>query len=258
MLDDIYQVSFNGNRIDLVPGVDLYNHNFTSLPTRDIKIHKLARRSLSIITSSEYSQKSIPVFLDVCSGTKQQTEATITFIKGLLQGQNGQLKVLQSGLEVNYTSTMNEFNIEWNANHAYCTIVFLASDPVGNATQSVTAVNKTGITSSSDSTTFVVQGSFDAEPVITVNVSAVTGGTGGTINLTNAVTQQGITITTNYSDGDILIVNSKELTVTLNGINLDFVGLFPLFPAGVQQFSYSDTFTTRTVDIFASYTPRLI
>ena len=253
-----YQVSFNGNRIDTVPGVRLYNYDFTRLPDRDINIHKLARRSLSIITSSEYTQKTIPLWLDICSGTRQETEATVTALKALIQAQNGQLEVLQGGIIVNYTATMNEFNIEWNASNAYVQIVFLASTPIGTGadTETLTLIN--GITLPSANQTFTVNGSFSAEPIITVVINAVTGGTGGTINLINAINNQGITITGNFTAGSILEVNSEAMTVTLNGANIDFSGLFPTFGPSSQQIGYTDTFTTRNVDISVVYRQRLI
>lgn len=253
-----YQVSFNSNRLDQVPGVDLYNYDFTRLPNRDIKIHKLARRSLSIITSAEYTEKGIPVWMDICSGDRQDSEATVTAVKGLLQAQNGELKVLQSGLEVVYTATMNEFNIEWNGAHAYCEIIFLASTPIATAAESETLANLTGITSSSSSATFIVSGSYIAEPLITVVINTVTGGTGQTINLFNAKNNQGISVTADFDDGDILIVDCMNYTVQLNGAILDFQGLFPSFPPGSQQLGYSDTFSTRSVDVLVTYNQRLV
>lgn len=253
-----YQVAFNGNRIDTVPGVDLYNYDFTGLPERDIKIHKLARRSKSIITSAEYTQKSIPIWLDICAGNKQATEATVTRLKSLIQAPNGKLEVLQGGLEVEYTATMNEFGIQWKANHAYVNIVFVASTPVGTSNATENLVNITGITMPAANQTFTVNGSFAAEPNITVVINTVTGGTGGTISLTNAINNQGISVTSNYTNGSVLVVDCEEMTVTLNGANLDFDGLFPVFPPGSQQIAYSDTFTTRSVDLTATYRQRLI
>ena len=113
-----YNVLFNDNDLSAVPGVWLYNYDATTLPERDIKMHKIARRSLSIITSAEYTQKSIPVFMRVCSGDRQATEATLTALKGLLQPQNGTLELEQSGEQFEYTATMNEFNIEWDGSYA--------------------------------------------------------------------------------------------------------------------------------------------
>lgn len=253
-----YQVEFEGNRLDLVSGVNLYNYDFTMLPTRDIKIHKLARRSLSIITSSEYSQKSIPLWADICSGDRQDTEATITQLKALIQAQNGSLRVLESGQEVEYTATLNEFNIEWNGQHAYCTIVFIASDPLGRVLQDNELANIVGVTVPSITQTINVAGSYTAEPVISVSISSVTGATPGTINVYNSRTNQGITVEANYTDGDILVIDCLNYTVQINGANHDFEGIFPTFPPGAQQIGYSDTFSTRNVNISATYNPRLV
>lgn len=257
MLDNMYQVVFNENRLDNIPGVDLYNHDATRLPDRDIKIYKLARRSKSIITSAEYTQKSIPAWMDVCSGGRSDTEETLTFIKSLLQAQNGTLRILQAGLEVEYTATMNEFNVEWEAGHAYVEIVFIASDPIGISTSTDTLFSLTGVTTSSTTATFVVDGTFNAEPIITVVVNTVTGGTGQSISLINSRTNQGITITADFANGDILQVDTEEYEVLHNGVSIDFEGLFPIFPAGSQQLAYSDTFTTRNVDITGTYNQRV-
>lgn len=255
---DIYEVQFNGNSLHDIPGVDLYNYNFTDLPQRDIKIHKLARRSLSIITSSEYTQKNISIWMDVCSGDKQDTEETITAVKALLQAQNGELKVLQSNIEVTYTATMNEFNIQWNASHAYVEIVFVASTPIATATGVENAVSILANTFSTASQTFSVEGSYLAEPYFTVVVNSVTGGSGGSISIINAKNQQGITVTANFTIGDILTIDSLSYEILLNGAVLDFEGLFPTFSPGLQQIEYSDTFTTRNVDITMEYRPRLV
>lgn len=258
MFDNIYQVSFEGNRLDQVPGVTLYNHDFTTLPSRDIKMYKLARRSLSIITSSEYTDKSISIYLDICSGTRSDTESTIADLKALLQTQNGSLNVLQANLEVSYTATMNEFNIEWNGSTAYAEIVFIASDPIGSAVNKTTLFSLNGVTTSSTSATFTVDGSYLAEPEINLLFNTVTGGTGGTVTLTNARTGQGIMITANFTNGSRLFIDSLNYTATLNGQNIDFAGLFPNFPAGTQSIAYSDTFTSRNVDILGQYSQRLV
>jgi len=253
-----YQVSFNGNRIDIAPGVELYNYDFTGLPTREINIHKLARRSKSIITSSEYSQKSIPLWLDICAGERQETEAAITYVKSLVQAQNGLLQVLQGGLEVQYTATMNEFSITWIGVRAAVQLVFVASTPLGTSVDEEIMLTANAMTLASYNQSFTVLGSFAAEPTITIIYSAVTGGTGGSVSLFNAINNQGITVTGNFTAGSVLEVDAENMTVTLNGANLDFEGLFPTFAPGSQQIGYTDTFTTRTADMSGTYKQRLI
>lgn len=251
-----YSVKFNSNDISEIAGVWLYNYTATDLPARDVKIHKIARRSLSIITSAEYTQKSIPVFMRVCSGTRQDTEATLTVIKSLLQPQNGALEVQQSGEQYQYTATMNEFNIEWDASYAYVTIVFIASTPVASSVDADTLFNFS-TTLSSDGTSFTVGGSYIAEPVINLVYSTITGGT-GEVSVFNASTNQGITIAGTFVSGDIIEIDSANYVVTVNGGTRDFTGMFPLFPPGSQRVGYTDTFSTRLVSISGTANTRVV
>lgn len=254
---DDYKVIFNSNNLGEVEGVWLYYYNATDLPDRDINIHKLARRSLSIVTSAEYTQKTIPVMMRVCSGGRQATEETITRIKGLIQPQNGELIVYQSGEDFKYTATMNEFNIEWVGTSAYVVIVFIASTPIAEAVDTDIMTNfNTEL--ASDGSSFIVTGSYIAEPVINVTINSVTGGTGEAVSIFNASTNQGITITGDFTAGSQLEIDCSQYTARLNGVNMDFEGLFPTFPPGSQRIGYSDTFTTRDVDVTVTYNPKVV
>lgn len=255
---DSYSVKFAGNDLSLIENVELFNHDFTTLPNRDVKIYKVARRDLSIITSSEYRDKNVPVFLEVCGNSRAATEATLTFLKSLLQVQNAALVVKQGGNEVQYTATMNEFNIEWDAYKAYVVINFIASNPIGRETQTQTAISITGNTLASRTGSFNIQGSATALPVTTIIVNTVTGGTGSQVVLENARTNQGIRITSDFANGDIVVIDSNNLQASINGVNTDFQGMFPQFPSGSQQLRYTDNFTTRNVDISVVYNPRLV
>lgn len=252
-----YTVLFAGNDISQVLGVDLYNHNFNNLPNREIKINKVARRDLSIITSSEYSSKEITVNLEACTGTRADTENTMTLLKSLLQAQNAPLVVSQGGVDVEYTATMNEFNIEWNGPLAVVTIVFIASDPIGSQADDETLLSTT-ITTASSASSVTVAGSATAYPVFTLTITSVTGGTGGELSVQNGKTNQGITLAADFVNGDVIIIDSDKLEVTHNGASIDFTGLFPRFSAGEQQISYTDNFTTRSVSMDVTYQPRLV
>jgi predicted phage tail component-like protein len=255
---DIYKVLFNGNDISQVGGVDLYNHEFNALPTRDIKINKVARRDLSIITSSEYTQKEITVIMDVCSGSRADTESTLTFLKSLLQPQNAPLIVSQGGTDVEYTATMNEFNIQWFGATAVVEIKFIASDPIGRESVTQSMATITGITTSTSALSMTINGSATAYPLISITINSVTGGTAAQITISNGRTNQGIRIDRNWIAGDLMVIDSQSLTVTVNGVLTDFTGMFPQFPAGSQQIKYVDSFTTRNVDLTATYKPRIV
>lgn len=251
-----YQVKFNNNDISEVPGVFLYYFDSTDLPDRDIKIHKLARRSLSIVTSSEYTQKNVRVLMRICSGERHQTEETVTSVKGLLQPQNGELLVEQGLDFLKYTATMNEFNIEWEGATAWVEIVFIASTPIAEGSSSNTLASF-NITTPSDSAGFTVGGSYLAEPIINITINSVTGGT-GSISIFNASTNQGITITQVFNTGDQIEINCNTYNITLNGGNIDFEGIFLTFPPGAQRIGYTDTFTTRNVDVTVTANDRIV
>lgn len=255
---DKYSVKFAGNDLSVVSGVDLYNHNFNDLPQRDIKINKIARRDKSIITSSEYSSKEITVWLEVCSGTRADAEDTLAYLKSLLQTQNSPLVVIQGGEETEYTATMNEFNIAWDGVTALVSIVFIASDPIGRLVDTETLAAVTGITTATSSTNIFVDGSSLAYPLISITVNAVTGGTAANMFISNGLTGQGLTITRTFTAGDFIEIDSENLTVEVNGSTSDFTGMFPQFGPGSQQIVYTDSFTTRTVDIIATYNPRFV
>lgn len=249
-----YDVVFEQNNLNLVQDASVLNHEFNLLPTRQVNINKLARRDLSIITSAEYSQKQIRVFMHACAGSREETEAVITLIKQLCQPVNGDLQVLQNDVEVKYTATMNEFNIEWEASNAYIEIVFIASDPLGTTTSALTFANFAH-NAAQTTATGVFQGSGVIEPTINIVINSISGG--GVINILNARTNQGITISQPLSSGDILIIDSKAKRATLNNGLIDFSGLFPTFAAGTQQILITDTYTSRTssvnVDYFGSF-----
>lgn len=251
-----YSVIFNSNDISQVSGVWLHYYDATSLPTRDINIHKLARRSLSIVTSAEYSQKVIPVLMRVCSGGRQETEETLTQIKGLLQPQNGTLELRQSNDLYKYTATMNEFNIEWVGTTAYVQIVFLASTPVAESIDKKSLFSFS-TTFPSDGASFTVDGSFIAEPTITIVLNSVTGGAGN-FSIFNASTNQGITINGSFTSGTIIEIDSSQYTVLVNGASTDFEGLFPVFPPGSQRVGYTDTFSTRLATITGVANTRIV
>lgn len=252
-----YEVIFNDNKINEVPGVLLPLYNANNYPDRNVNIHKLARRSLSIVTSAEYSQKTISINLQICSGTRFDTESTITVVKSLLQAENGLLTLRQGNIEVFYTATMNEFNIEWVGATAYCEVIMIASTPIGTSTDSA-VIATMNTTDSTSAITFTVSGSATAEPQISVTFNTVSGGTGKSVSVFNAITNQGITIDGDFQTGDVLEIDSMEMVATLNGSNKDFTGTFPTFPPGGQQLVYSDTFTSRNVDVVINANQRII
>jgi hypothetical protein len=254
-MDNIYRVTFDGNAINDVVGADLFNHNFNNYPDKIVNIHKLARKSLSIITSAEFSQKNIQVYMDICGGDRASTEIAINRVKSILVQQNGLLEVLNAGRLMQWRATLNTFNIVWNGANARCELGFIASTPIGVSADEFVLFAQAGLTGSSGIITEFVDGSYTIEPVITLRYNAVTGS--GGFSVYNAKTNQGVSINLPVNVGDYWVINSELKEVTQNSITRDFEGIFPTWDTGTQSFGYSDTFTTRNVDIEVKYRIRV-
>lgn len=250
-----YDVFFEQNNLNF-PGSEVYNHEFNTLPNRDIKINKLARRDLSIITSSEYVSKQILVYLEVCGSDREGTEVLITQLKQLVQEQNGELRVEQNGYQVRYTATMNGFSIEWSGITALVTIEFIASDPLG---ETVELLSFGSFTHTAAQTTYTgnFTGSGTIEPTINIVINSVTGSGSQELRILNGRTNQGIILTAVWAAGDVIEVNSETMEALINGGSVDFAGLFPTFASGTQIIAIEDTLTTRNMSVGVGYHGKL-
>ena len=251
---DIYQVFFDGNDLGASDFVDLYNHNFNNYPKRDVKIYKIARASKSIVTNAELTSKDISVYMTICDGTRGGTERIISDVKSLLVAQTGELVVLNAGIRLAWTASLNEFNTEWDGVTATCELRFIASTPIGSSLTAYELFNIQNITTSTANQTGFVQGSYECEPVFTMVFSALdnTSGLGG-FSLYNAKTNQGIDCSFPILANDIIIIDSKIKSVTQNGIQRDFKGVFPRFDPNTQSLGYTDTYASRNVSIVVTY-----
>ena len=255
---DKYQVMFAGNDLSAINNLVVENHDFNQLPERDIRINKLARRDKSIITSADYVSKEIPVNFYACGGSRAGTEDVITQLKSLTQAQNGLLVISQGGDVVEYVATMQEMSINWIGTSAEITLLFIASDPAGKNSTAIDFIPTATITAASNSYASIVLGSATVYPTFNITITSVTGGTAASLTIINALTGQGITITRNWTSGELLEINSEDMTATVDGNVVDFTGMFPQFSSGTQQIQYLDTFTTRNITLSASYKPRLL
>lgn len=247
------QVYFAGNDIEAIVGASLIDHNFNDLPNRQLNIYKLARANKSILTSAEYSSKEVTVRFHLRGCDRGETELVLEDLKSYLRPINQPLIVRQADKDITYNdATLNEINYEWFSNKILLTLVFTVADPIGYDDTTTSLLNTT-VTSSTLSSAIENQGSFDAEPVVNLTVTTVTGGASQSLSIKNEETGQGITLTRTWANGDTVEIDSLNKLVTINGTNSDFSGQFPTFPPGTGSLGYTDTFTTRSVDLSVEY-----
>lgn len=245
-------IYFDGNDLNALDNVDIDNHEFNPLPGRDLKQNKLARANKSILTTAEYVDKEAVVYGHICTIERYESEALLAEVKALVQYPNRQLILDQYETEVQYTATLKDFEHEWLGNKIFFTITFMLADPIGTETSTTELLNDT-VTTLTDNFSIDNDGSFIAEPVFNLTVSALTGGTGASITVKNNVTGQGITVVRDWTAADILEIDCALKTVRINGSFFDYAGQFPVFYPGIGSVGYIDTLSTRTVDIVGTY-----
>lgn len=243
---------FNNFNLSQLPGVSVYDYDFIESPKRNLQYAKLARADKSVLTSAEYSEKTVTITGIVCGSTKNDIEANFETLKGVVQIPEGTLRIENGGLQIEYTGTLNGITHQYMGNKLKFTLSFLCSDPIGRNRLITTLLNVTN-TLETQSWPITVLGSFKAQPNIKITFNSVSGATNKTVQALNADSGQGITVTNTFANGDILDIDVQAKLVTLNTTIIDYGGVFPTFYPGSRSFQYIDDFTSRDVSIEMTY-----
>lgn len=250
------QVTFNDNDLNQVSGLTITNREVNLLPNRELQSYPLAKADKSILTSSNYLNKKITIEGAITLSSRALAEQSLDLLKSLVQDQQGSLKVLEAGDIRTYYATMSAMSTRLSGGYVRFGIEFLCSDPLGYHVGQEILIAGTANTNSTAVIPLTVAGSYKAEPEITANISALTGGTTKTVTLANAADNIGISVTRTWTAGDILVVDSYNRSVLVNNSEVEYAGRFPSFAPGSRSLAYTDDLTTRTVLISASYTKR--
>jgi uncharacterized Zn-binding protein involved in type VI secretion len=116
-------------------------------------------------------------------------------------------------------------------------IKLVASLPFGRSRDYVST--SLPVTTSPTVQAVVHAGSATAKPVVTLNFSSASSVTGA--GVTNATTGDSITYTGTLSAGDVLVFDSENLRVLLNGAVVAYSGGFPTLVAGANLVSIAIT-----------------
>lgn len=177
--------------------------------------------------------------------------------KGYFNTIEGNLDIGHGGSTRRYVATANMVDVDRPGGLAYANFAleFLCTIPFGLDTSTTTALNATSRTLNNytDSYTFLGNAPIQ-QPIFTYTLNSVTGGTAASVILGNADTGQQMTIIRNWTAADVLVVNVRTKTVTINGVEIIGDGAFPDFKPGARDIEYSDTFTTRNFNINVIYT----
>lgn len=246
-------VTFDGNDLASVSGLSIIGTDPHRPSVRDLNSAPLARIDRSIVTSAFYTSRKIHVLASLQASSKANLQSALRTLESLLQTKEGLLVFSIAGVSTQFTATKNNIMLSNEAGgFAELDIEFYCSDPMGYAVSSTTLYNYAALVGGSYSFAVTWSGNVTQQPVITITLNNVTGGTAKTITVSNPTTGVQLNILRTWANSDILIINSKTKTVTVNGVDISFTGGVPEWSVK-QPINYADDFTTRNIAVNLVY-----
>lgn len=252
-------LTFDGVDLSTLDNVLIHAVKTYDSPRRELRVNKVARADKSILTSAEYESRTITVEGVIGADSYFELMQNIDTLNSKLQTQNAQLSYEKGGVSLVYDDvTLDSIRQKVAGGSCEFTISFLAADPIAYESGSSQLLQPQHFTAASNTYVVTNNGSFSALPIISVTLSLLSGGTTKEVSITNSVLGQGITISRTWTAGDVISIDCMLKEVMVNGTAVDYTGIFPEFAPGAGSIGYSDTLTTRSGVISATYNRRFI
>jgi phage-related protein len=243
--------TFDGSRGIITQGIEHAGKN-----AKKAQSYALSHASASAIPFVEYPSKPITVSGTIVGTTIADCDTLIDTFNGYLVAQGANLDIDYGGGTRRYVATATNIDVQRPGylSWANFTITFTCTQAFGQDTSQTTILNVTGRTSASYSDSYTFGGTAPYQlPIFTITYTAVSGATSKSVIIGNSGNGQEITVLRTWATSDVLVIDCSKSNVTVNGVAVDFTGAFPLFAPGAQTISYSDNFTSRTLDINIVY-----
>lgn len=258
-------LSYNTNSLqtyDSTTNVGIITNSIehTSLPDKVMALYARADADGSTIPVVNYPSKKISIGGVIKGSTQADLDDRIDTFKGYFVGKNKNLDITYGSSTRRYIATANAVSVVRQQKALFATfqIEFICTNPFGIDTSTTDLWSaKTGFTSATFTETPTVGGTAPYQlPIITITINSLTGD-GDYVQISNDNNNQELVI---YGLGlqadDVIIIDCLERTVTLNGTEIDYYGTFLELEPGANSITYTDGFTTRSVDVSAVYTKR--
>lgn len=246
--DPITRLGINTNQID-----------HTDLPTQVAELYAKADANGSSIPDINYPSKKVTIGGTIHGSSQADLDSRIDTFKGYFNGKDKNLDIVYGSSTRRYIATKNAISIQrqQKAFYAAFQVEFVCTNPFGLDTTATSINNSQNYTSATKNMTPTIGGSAPQQlPVFTITIDALTG-TGDYIQISNDNNGQDMLVYgLGLEAGDVLVIDCANRVVTLNGDLVDYNGVFLELEPGANSITYTDGFTTRTVDIVAEYYKR--
>jgi hypothetical protein len=231
-----------------------------SPPSRELITYKVPRNDGGRLNGNYYRERRIRVNGIIKAASRVLLEETMDTFKRRMHTPEGNLDLKVNGEIRRITATLQNSGEMFNERKGYhinitpFSLEFLALDPFFHDTD-YTASTSENITNLNFPITVENLGTIYARPVITIIFEAATSVTAFTFN--NVTNGKTMLITRAFSALDILVIDTEESTVTVNGVEVDYDGLFPTLDYGSNNCTLVTTGSsvqyTSTISFKRSY-----
>ena len=259
--------SFNNNDLNTYTpsagvGFLINKIKHTDGPDAVYSLMQIANANRSDIPDLDSPSKIVTISGVIKGSSQADLDSRIDTFKGFFNGKKKNLDIDYAGSTRRYIATVPKDRIKiprvdgtklWTD----FTVEFLCTEPFGLDTAPTSLFSVSGHTSASYNATPTVGGNVEGQlPIFTITINTLTGA-GDYVQISNDANSQAMLIIgQGLANGDVLIIDCEQRIVTLNGVEIDYAGTFLELVPGAASITYSDGFTTRSVDIDAEYTKR--
>lgn len=233
----------------------------TDIPESVAELYIIANSNDSDIPNEDYPSRKIILGGTIHGNSQADLDSRIDTFKGYFA-------IRKKNLDITYGSSArryvvlkaNAVGIDRMDKALFATFsVELICKPFGTDITATSIMAQTNFTSATYTATPTIGGTAPYQlPVFTITIDALTGA-GDYLQISNDTNGQQILLYgLGLAAGDVVVIDSVNRVVTVNGDEVDYEGTFLELTTGASSITYTDGFTTRQVDIVGEYYKRYL
>ena len=207
-------------------------------------------------TGQRFGLKVIKISATVKDTTEAALDARIDALKASIISVEGNLDIDYSGETRRYRAIGGGFRVLDRRGRVTAVSVEIDFVAIRLGESTTPIIDSLTGQTANISNSFTMLGSYAPQPTITVTINSCTAMSDLTI--ANTDTGTSIVVTRAFVAGDVVIIDTKNKTVKVNGVETDYTGIIPRWILGLNHFTASVTATAFNMDFVLSYVKRFL
>lgn len=246
-------ITFDGVDLESIDGLRVIGSDPDTPAPRTLDMGEIAHSNTSTISSAYYYSRKIHVLATLSRSSKSDRQSGMRELEGILQGIEKLLVLPVGGVSTEFTATKSNIISSTKGGFSDLDIEFACSNPTGYDVTPTTLYDYSSLVGPAYSFAVSWTGNVKQQPVITITLTSLLGGSNKTITVGNGTSE--LVIERDWTDSEILIINCRTKTVTVDGVNVPYTGRTPEFENN-EAVTYLDTLSARDIAVTIDYQER--